>query len=394
MLYFYIRDSKKEVADMLKTGRERYVNDAFSLAIADSILISCKSMDSEALKTDMRFLYDSNEIESRQAALWLMSQAGNADIKLIGRALEDNDPSVRAMGLFAVETLFCRKSREDLNSYYKILRKLALEDNDNGIRSEALYMIGRRGKPYLDTELIEKVAREGGVMLLPLFNAIKNTVENVDAVKLISPFLTGTTRDVNILAYQAMAMSAPPEDIPQLLDKIATLDYETKASVIRRLSAVNPSTKDSKLNSKYVAKWISKVAEGDSEVRSTLLYALALIPSVSCEYAPWLANIAGNKTADKDERAYAIYALGRIDETERPNCKNGMQISTNNSLPENIALFLSHCGDPSHEAEELFDINSKELCIVGAVELKKMMDRNIFGTRFLSLCRENLEKWH
>ena len=230
-------------------------------------------------------------------------------------------------------------------------------------------------------------------LILPLFNAVKNTTENVDAVELIAPFLNDNRRDVRLLAYQAMAMSAPSRDIPQLLDKIATLDCEVKASVIRRLSALDPSTKDSRLDSKHVAEWISKVAEGDSEVRGMLLYALSLGSGVNGMYAPWLEKVAGDVMSDKNERAYAIYALGRVDEAGQLNRKYDMSISTDNTLSENIAIFLSGDGDLDRKAEELFDINSKELHMVGAVELKKTMDRNIFGSHFLSLCRENLEKW-
>lgn len=393
MLYFYTRNNEREIADMLKAGREGYANDPFSLAIADSMLISSKSIDDAALNADMRFLYSSDKAESKQAALWLMSQAGNTDRELIGKALEDKNPKVRAMGLFAVEMLFCRRSRNGLDSYYGILRKLALEDNDYVIRSEALYMMGRRGKPYLDTELIEKIAKEDGVMLLPLFNAVKNTTENVDAVELIAPFLNDNRRDVRLLAYQAMAMSAPSRDIPKILDKIDTLDFETKASVIRRLSALDYSTKESKLNSKHVAEWISKVAEGDSEVRDILLYALSLCSRVNGTYAPWLEKVAAGMMSDKNERAYAIYALSRVDEAGQLNRKYDMSISTDNTLSENIAIFLSGDRGIDRKAERLFDINSKELHLAGEAELKKAMEENIFGIYFLSLCRENLERW-
>jgi len=396
MLSFYLRDNEKELAALVSAKKKEHEKDLPLLAFSDTLLLLANSIDEKTIAEDIERLYLSNGTFAKISALWLISESQVWNEGLVDKALVDQDARIRSMALFAIESVMGR-NKSEFDRYCPKVQEISLKDTDYNVRADALYMLGRRGEPYLNRSIIkESLEKEKNASVITqVLNSAKNAFGHSDSVEFIAPLLKHESLDVRVMAYQAFIMGASSEDILKVLRNTFGLKKDEKTSLIKTLAVVDNSNggSTSKLEHDEIAKLLSRQALDDKELADRLLYYLSLRPEMNEEYVRFAEKILDLDSFDDTEKAYATYSLGKTKGQEYLKSKYGLRLNKDDSLIKNVAVFLTCSDGETQNIEKVFDIESKELQLVEAVELAKRIGKNEFGAHFLSLCKKRLKSW-
>jgi|ERR1043166_5524737 hypothetical protein len=129
----------------------------------------------------LRPLLSSSDRMVRRVAVWVASELGKDGKQLISDAvslLHDGDPYIR---FYALDTIAVCSLAEEADKYMHVVR--ALEDSDEGVRSEAMFLMSNANLPELKAAL-GAFGAEGEPNELHMRGVSQLLTEHVDAAEI------------------------------------------------------------------------------------------------------------------------------------------------------------------------------------------------------------------
>ncbi|MGC8662771.1 MAG: Fic family protein [Candidatus Micrarchaeia archaeon] len=375
MTAFYFRDKLSELSRVAKEIKKKMGEEY--LPFLDTILIYANEIDKKELENDIRILISKNH--DPIGALWLIGYSKMKDVDFAS-LLESDDPKIRIAALWALDIV----SDKEFNKYSKLFENVALNDVDERVRLFALNVLGYHGID-LTPEIVEKLLHDKSKnIILQLCNVLHYTPSHRNVMPLIYPLINESDNDIKMKAYQALAVNADSEGILKLLENLEHEDKDVaelvESFIIYRLIRIPLKDDDGR-----VASSISALTKSNRHVRGALLMHLSSSEKLDQTYLPLIDKIVRERDSTPEERAYAIYIMGKFKSYEEISNAYNIRIDRKNSLIENVALALTYLNwSPSKEGiKELFDPNSCQLSAVTAIEISRLIKENKFGTDFL-----------
>ena len=375
MTAFYFRDKLSELSTAAKEAKKR-MNEEY-LPFLDTILIYANEIDKKELENDIRILISKDH--DPIGALWLIGYSKMKDVDFAS-LLESDDPKIRIAALWALDMV----SDKEFNRYSKLFENVALNDGDERVRLFALNVLGYHGTD-LTPEIVEKLLHDKSKnIILQLCNVLHYMPSHRNAMPLIYPLINERDNDIKMKAYQALAVNADSDGILKLLENLKHEDKKiaelVESFIIYRLIRIPLKDDDGR-----VASSISALAKSNRYARDALLMHLSSSEKPDQAYLPLIDEIIRERNSTPEERAYALYIMGKFKSYEEISNAYNIRIDRKNSLIENVALALTYLNwSPSKEGiKELFDPHSCQLSDVAAIEISRLIKENKFGTDFL-----------
>ena len=309
-----------------------------------------RATESEKLKSDITYLYEKGMKEGDKnlvsAAVWLSSAAKIDNGKLFDLALQDKDPGVRMLTIYAIGNLKLHRYKP------KLLGILGDRNEDENVRMQAAVQLGEsKGKTSEELVQVLGIATRPGapetvVLAIAKYYALRGEGSEYDRKRMLEFgrwLMASKSEEYKLRGYQTYIVHANEREIADLVKNgIGGLSGVVKKEIVVELSREERIRGKAVLNYPAIATELSKIAEFDAGVRRPLLGELIMADKINPEYVPFLDKIIESGIYEKAEKAHAIYALSRLKGIEYlidRHLSKG-HISPDNRS-ENLAVLLS-----------------------------------------------------
>ena len=306
--------------------------------------------ESEKLKSDIADLYQKGmkggDKSLVSAAVWLSSAAKIDNGELFDLALQNKDPGVRALTIYAIGNLKLHRYKP------KLLDILGDRSEDENVRMQAAVQLGEsKGKTSNEVVQVLGIATRPGapetvVLAIAKYYALRGEGSEADRKRMLEFgkwLMASKSEEYKLRGYQTYIVHANEQEIAGLVKNgIGGLSGVVKKEIVVELSREEKVRGRPVLNHSAIATELSKIAEFDAGVRRPLLGELIMADKINPNYVPFLDKIIESGIYEKAEKAHAIYALSRVKGIEYlidRHLSKG-HISPDNRS-ENLAVLLS-----------------------------------------------------
>lgn len=395
MLYAMIRGAGMDVGEFAAGIGE---TDEGRL-IKDYLMIFDSNMNQDALAGEISALYSSGNKRTKLGVVWMAGYLEtHADILV--DAIHSENPDLVSMAMLSMQkraTDGRKGGVAELERQAERIRAIALE----GSELERLLAISTLGKMWmLNKDIVSRILSNSkdARVVAQTFNALRYASHNSDSLTIMDSYTKNKELDISLNALLAFIANAPTSDVENHLRAIDRERDEIKDEVIKWLVRFRREENGKQLdmiNLDGIAETLVETAARDFRVRKLLLGHLSIAEGLNPIYVNMLTGIANDANADKTERAYAAYSLGRNMGYGYLHSRTSLEVNGSNDLLMNMAVFLSMTGEKGRENEMLkaLDVEDNSLNMIEAASMGKMLGAGTFGTDFLLLCRRSFRAW-
>ncbi|MCL5404258.1 MAG: Fic family protein [Candidatus Marsarchaeota archaeon] len=369
--------------------------------IKDFLSMFDGKIDEASLSRKVSSYYSSGNKKQKLGAIWI---AGHLNVQSpeLSIAAQEDDPEIVSMALLAMQNRALNgfeKSIEELDKFTERIRELAIAGREEREQLLAISLLGKISA--LDNDTVHKIieGQKDYRIIAQTFNALRYNQTNLDSVALLEEYLSSSNPDLAENAYAALIANAPVPLIEKHLEGICNEEEVVKDEIIKWLSRIRKKAgqdKTSAMNLDGIAKMLVNAAIKDDRIRMLLLGHLSSADSLNPVYLDTLKRILKDPAYSDVEKSYAAYCIGINMGYDYLRSETGILVQRTNGKLLNMSAFIALTKGKAKKREilDVLDIKQNSISSIDAISMKNMLEKNRFGTDFLSLCEKNFSAWN
>jgi hypothetical protein len=270
--------------------------------------------------------FESKDASLEKAALWLSWLTKTIDRKLIEKALNGDDDTVRALAIIVAADL-------DIETYGKKLKELARGDTSES-RIAALIVLNEHGLLSKDFVAEELRSEKDERFLTILCMQLKYSPNQKEFLDILKELTDSQYAGVRVGAYYALATHFSETEMLKALCKTEGLQDEVRKVIVEEAVA--------RKEEYGVAVALSESMLKDQLTRRIMLGELTKKATINAAYLDSLEWIATSESYEPLERAYAAYLVGREKGFAHLSEALGMKIEKETPFIISLALASVH----------------------------------------------------